>query len=245
MKRLVIIFLFTTNFSLSQSIADNPYNRKYITDFRKDKYMPPTTATIGMIDGISKKYEGEQEQMELVKFYKGVFDFKLIDKKILRNLIDSLISFGQTDNVKSFAKESKKAIEYRILGKIIRDFEFPDKNEKLVRLSSLSSKVVVIELWTTWCGPCIKEMKNIEDLRKANPNIEFYSISLDKSIDKMKKFVNNNNYNWPIVYGGEKNQELWSYLNIAEIPKYYIVDRERIVIDVSEKLDHEYIKTLK
>jgi thiol-disulfide isomerase/thioredoxin len=129
----------------------------------------------------------------------------------------------------------------------MKDFEFPDKNDELIKLSSLYDKIVIIELWATWCGPCVKEMPKIPGLRKQNPNIEFYSISIDKSADKMKTFVDKHKYDWPIVFGGdqETNKDLWAYLNIVAIPKYYTVDRSGVVINVSDKIDEEFIRGLK
>lgn len=90
-------------------------------------------------------------------------------------------------------------------------------------------------------------MPKIPELRTSNSNIEFYSISLDKDMDKMKKFVNKTKYDWPIVFGGYEdiNAELWEYLNIVAIPKYYTVDRNGIVINVADHLDTEFIKNLK
>lgn len=63
----------------------------------------------------------------------------------------------------------------------------------------------------------------------------------------MKKFVEKNQYDWPIVFGGDEegNKELWRYSNIVAIPKYYTVDRNGIVINVSDKLNDDYIKSLK
>jgi hypothetical protein len=90
-------------------------------------------------------------------------------------------------------------------------------------------------------------MKKIPELRRTNSNIEFYSISLDKSTDKMNKFIDKNNYQWPIVFGGDEriNKALWKYLNIVAIPKYYFIDRNGTVINVADKLDEKYILSLK
>jgi thiol-disulfide isomerase/thioredoxin len=141
------------------------------------------------------------------------------------------ICFGQNDQ--------------KFIGTKIQDFELPDKDGKLIKLSSLKEKIIIIELWTTWCGPCLKEMRKIQELKKDNSNIEFYSISFDKTIDKMKKFVEKNRYDWPIVFGGEKNMELRDYFNIVTIPKYLIVDREGIIINITNKLDDQLIRNLK
>ncbi|MFZ6012910.1 MAG: TlpA family protein disulfide reductase, partial [Bacteroidota bacterium] len=217
----------------------------YVAAYVRNKGL--TTGTREIISDIAKKFNGEAEQIELIKFYKESYDYKIVDKKLLGSLIDSLRQNGLNERIRSLATESKNEIEYRFLGKKFRDFELRDKFNRPIKLSSLNEKIVIIELWATWCGPCAKEMQKIPELRRMNPNIEFYSISVDKSAEKMKRFIDKYDYEWPIVFGGdlETNKKLWDYLNIVAIPKYYTIDRDGVVINVSDTLDEEYIKSLK
>jgi thiol-disulfide isomerase/thioredoxin len=247
MRHFTIILFFLTTIGHSQSDNQTVYNWDYVIKYIKKNRMDATKGTKEIIYQITSMLDSEAEQMELIRFYRDAYDYKIVDKIILQNLIDSLQESGLSDAVRSFATESINLIEYRLLNKKIIDFEFPNRNGELVKLSSLNDKIVIIELWATWCAPCIKEMPKIPGLRRRNPNVEFYSISVDKTQDKMHKFVDKNKYDWPIVFGGdqEQNKELWDYLNIVAIPKYYTVDREGIVINVSDKLDEEFVMGLK
>jgi thiol-disulfide isomerase/thioredoxin len=247
MRQLAIIFVLTTACSFGQSISESVYDWDYVFKRVKKNKMSVTAGTKEIISEITATYDSENEQKELIKFYKSTYDFKTVDKTILKNLIDSLAQDGLNEEIKSLAVETRHSIEFRLLNKKIKDFNFADKNGKQISLTSLNDKVVIIELWATWCGPCIKEMPKIPGLKEGNPNIEFYSISLDKSSEKMKKFVDKNKYDWPIVFGGDEelNKELWEYLNIVAIPKYYTVDRNGTVINVADKLDEQFIKSLK
>jgi thiol-disulfide isomerase/thioredoxin len=246
MRGLIIIFFTVTTSAFGQLTDEGKYNWDFVIKRVKDS-KSTTTGTKNIISEISDKYDSEAEQKELIEFYKNAYDFKIVDKGILKNLIDSLAQFGLNEEIKILANETRISIEYRLLNKKIKDFSLPDKNGNQVSLTSLNDKVVIIELWATWCGPCIKEMPRIPGLKILNPNIEFYSISLDKTLDKMKKFVERNKYDWPIVFGGDEklNKELWEYFNIVAIPKYYIVDRDGTIINVSDKLDEQFIKSLK
>lgn len=246
MRGLIIIFLTVATSTFGQLTNEGKYNWDYVIKRVKES-KSITTGTKNIISEISDKYDPEAEQKELIELYKNAYDFKIVDKGILKNLIDSLTQFGLNEEIKTLANETRISIEYRLLNKKIKDFSLPDKNGTQISLISLSSKVVIIELWATWCGPCIKEMPKIPGLKNSNPNIEFYSISLDKTSDKMKKFVEKNKYDWPIVFGGdeETNKELWEYFNIVAIPKYYTVDRDGTIINVSDKLDEHFIKSLK
>ena len=247
MRGLIIIFLLLTTLSaFGQLTKVGKYNWDYVIKRVKES-KSATTGTKKIISEIAAKYDLPTEQEELIEFYKNAYDYKIVDKAILKNLIDSLAQFGLNEEIKGLAKKARISIEYRLLTKQIKEFKFPDKNGNQVSLTSLNDKIVIIELWATWCGPCIKEMPKIPGLKESNPNIEFYSISLDKTSDKMKKFIEKNKYDWPIVFGGDEelNRELWEYFNIVAIPKYYTVDREGTIINVADKLDEQFIKSLK
>jgi thiol-disulfide isomerase/thioredoxin len=247
MKQLTVLFILTTIVGFGQSTTETVYDWNFVMKRVKNNKMSVSAGTKEIISEIAATYDSENEQKELIKFYKGTYDFKVVDKTILKNLIDSLTQKGLNEEIKTFALETRNLIEFRLLNKKIKDFNFADKNGKQISLTSLNDKVVIIELWATWCGPCIKEMPRIPGLKEINPNIEFYSISLDKSSEKMKKFVDKNKYDWPIVFGGDEelNKELWEYLNIVAIPKYYTVDRDGTIINIADKLDEQFIKSLK
>lgn len=242
-----LIFMLTSTIIYGQ-VPDKEiiYDWDYVLKYVK-KSKDETKGTEAIISDITKCYVGENAQMELIKFYKEAYDFKIVDRAILINLVDSLAENGLNERVKQFAAGSKHFVEHRFLDKGIRDFQLPDKDGLDVKLSTLNDKIVIVELWATWCSPCLKEIPKIPALRKKNPNIEFYSISLDKSPDKMKKFIEKNNYDWPIVFGGSDhiNPELWHYLNIVAVPKYYTIDRDGTVINVADTLDEEYVLSLK
>lgn len=129
-----------------------------------------------------------------------------------------------------------------LLQTTIPEIRLPDKNGDTISVRSLEAKkIVIVEIWATWCAPCIAEMKKIPALRKKFPEIEFYSISVDPSQEKMKKFITRNQYDWPIVYAGN-DEFIWDYFSIHMIPKYYFVDGSGTIVKVTDSLDEKVIQ---
>lgn len=104
-----------------------------------------------------------------------------------------------------------------------------------LKLSDLKGKLVIIDTWATWCGPCIDQRPNIIELAKkykGNSDVVFLLVSVDNSIDKWKRYVlrtNENQYgievNIPDGISGEYGDK---YL-IKAIPKYILIDEDGII----------------
>lgn len=73
------------------------------------------------------------------------------------------------------------------------DFTYPDVNGKMVSLSDFKGKVVLIDVWATWCAPCKEEIPALQELEKefhGNDNLVFMSVSVDDDKAKWEKMVN-------------------------------------------------------
>lgn len=128
------------------------------------------------------------------------------------------------------------------LNKKLEDITLPDQNGVKKSISSLQpKKLIIVELWATWCAPCVKEMTKVPELRIQHPELEFYSISIDQKPEQMRKFIEKKKYDWPIVYAGD-NEFIWNYFQIKMIPRYFFVDGNGILVHVAENLDEEIIK---
>lgn len=80
------------------------------------------------------------------------------------------------------------------------NFRLVDERGSLLEGEELKGKTVFINLWATWCPPCVAEMPDINKLHNdvATDNIVFLMISLDDDFDKAKAFVNKKKYDFKI-----------------------------------------------
>jgi peroxiredoxin len=130
-------------------------------------------------------------------------------------------------------------------GKMSDEIALPSVNGDTIRLSSLKGKVVLIDFWASWCGPCRVSNKGFVKLysKYKDQGFEILGISLDEDDDAWKKAIAKDKITWPQVIdrgGWEANTALrW---NIMALPTSYLVDKEgRLVAMDLEKKDLEKV----
>lgn len=116
------------------------------------------------------------------------------------------------------------------------DFIAMDQNGQKVKLSSLKGKVIYLDLWATWCGPCMEEMPSYDKLKAkyaANPNVVFVSLSIDDNEELWKGSLmqrNADGYQWLI-----NRAKLQAY-NIVGIPRSLLIDQNFKMVNMAAPL---------
>ncbi|MGB2087951.1 MAG: TlpA family protein disulfide reductase [Psychroflexus salarius] len=101
------------------------------------------------------------------------------------------------------------------------------RDNKQINFSNSKGKVVFINYWATWCGPCIAEMQSLQDLyNKYKGSVDFYFVTSDDKA-KVKSFLNNNNYNLPVYYSLSVPPEK---LRSSSLPTTYVISKQADVI---------------
>jgi thiol-disulfide isomerase/thioredoxin len=80
----------------------------------------------------------------------------------------------------------------RLMGKALRDFSFVDLDGSRVTRESLEGKVVIVDVWATWCQPCMHSLPNLNRVYqqyKDNPRVAFLAVSIDESTVPNEKLV--------------------------------------------------------
>lgn len=103
------------------------------------------------------------------------------------------------------------------------DFSFTDENENLKSITDFRGDVIFLNVWATWCPPCIAEMpaiqslyENLSDLK----NISFLMVSTDEDFEKAKEFMEKRDYNLPIYHYRSRSGEAF---NSTVIPTTYVI----------------------
>jgi thiol-disulfide isomerase/thioredoxin len=125
------------------------------------------------------------------------------------------------------------------------DLEFTDVIKgTTVSMKGLKGKVVVVDFWATWCGPCVAEMPTLKQIyaQYHDKGVEFIGVSLDDSkedggLESLTKFVKQKDIAWPQFYEGAK--DFATSWGVTQIPTMFLVDKEGklVSIDAGGKLE--------
>jgi thiol-disulfide isomerase/thioredoxin len=114
-------------------------------------------------------------------------------------------------------------------GDTAREFFAADSSDKAIQFGQFRGKVIFIDLWATWCGPCLKEMPYLDTLRRRygnNPEIVFLSVSIDENKELWKNFLQKRKPNGLQLISSRG--ALKDY-NVLGIPRTIIIDRNFVV----------------
>jgi len=106
---------------------------------------------------------------------------------------------------------------------IISEIELKDLEGNIVSLQDYKGKVVFLNFWATWCGPCIREMPSIENAQKHFKNEPIiFLLTSSESIDKIKRFKEKKPFDFHYL---QLNMSV-EQLNIYSLPTTYVFNKK-------------------
>jgi len=106
------------------------------------------------------------------------------------------------------------------------DFYFTDENGSVVSLAEFEGNVVFLNVWATWCPPCIAEMPSIrslyEDLKYVD-NIAFVLVSMDEDFEKAIQFMERRGFDMPVYHYRSRSRLAYES---TVIPTTYVITKD-------------------
>ena len=118
-----------------------------------------------------------------------------------------------------------------------------------ISLEDYKGKVVLLDFWATWCGPCVRKMPEVKAVydKYNKDGFDIIGISLDRSVDPLKEFIAENGLGWKNIFDGDQDQSLADQFGITSIPSLFLLNQEGTIVALDPHggdLDGEVAKLL-
>lgn len=160
----------------------------------------------------------EQGQVKGMGTYLDQFEKEAQNQKFVKKLRD------QYEQWEGLAK-----------GKKAPTFEYPDTAGNMVSLEDFRGQYVYIDIWASWCRPCLQQIPQLKALKEKykNQNIEIISVSIDEEKDSWKQMLDQKDLGGTqlLAEEGFKSSICQDY-KISGIPRFILIDKKGRIIDV-------------
>jgi thiol-disulfide isomerase/thioredoxin len=163
----------------------------------------------------------------------------------LRSFVDYLDLIEKYGHFITLPDQQKRSLETKIKlaqsatepGKPAVNFSGTDVNGKILSLSDFKGKMVYVDIWATWCGPCTQEIPNMEKLiaEYKGKNIVFLGVSVDEAKDKEKwqNFVKERALKGVQIYAGNGwESDINKFYQVKGIPRFLLIDKKGNIVTI-------------
>lgn len=128
--------------------------------------------------------------------------------------------------IRRWAPAPKSGASLPVESKLAPDFSLTDLEGRKLNLADYKGKVVLLDFWATWCGPCRTEIPHFVEMQnKYGPEgFQVIGISMDDDAKPVREFYQQYKLNYPAAVGDDKLAE--RYGGVLGLPVNFILDRE-------------------
>jgi thiol-disulfide isomerase/thioredoxin len=122
-------------------------------------------------------------------------------------------------------------------GELSPNFSFKDCHGQEVNLTDFRGKLVYIDIWASWCLPCIKEIPHLKVLKETmvNKDIVFVNISRDDNEENWRTAINEHHIAGINLLAGSGQNQFLDAFDVRGIPRYILIDQDGLIISSDAK----------
>lgn len=202
---------------------------------------PDHWETVRMLVEILEALGNSEATEKVLKQAQTVFEKQLAQNENDRNALNGLANIHEKLGHTELAEEYKLKVDPSLgwVGEVLPDFPSAvDLDGKPISLADYRGKVVLLDFWAVWCGPCLGEIPRIKAVYEKyhDKGFEVIGVSLDEDTAVLREFVTEQEVPWRQILDGDGFGGAFAKrYGIRSIPAPFLINREGKVISVKAR----------
>ena len=181
---------------------------------------------------LAEHYADRNSVLAVLPALRGEENEELV-QQVLARLESKNPNYAPLLKYKAEMAEAKVQKERLAEGKIAPEFSFPTPDgKKMLGPQDFKGKILVLDFWASWCGPCRAEIPHLKEAYKeySNKGVAFFSVSIDKDNAAWRKAMKEENMPWAQVQAPKAGKDVMKQYQFSGIPYILVLDKEGKIV---------------
>ena len=181
---------------------------------------------------LAENYADRNSVLAILPALRGEENEELV-KQVLSRLESKNPNYAPLLKYKAEMAEAKAQKERLAEGKVAPEFSFPTPDgKKKLGPQDFNGKILVLDFWASWCGPCRAEIPHLKEAYKeySNKGVAFFSVSIDKDDAAWRKAMKEENMPWAQAQAPKAGKDVMKQYQFSGIPYILVLDKEGKIV---------------
>ena len=184
------------------------------------------------VELLAEHYADRNSVLAVLPALRGEENEELV-QQVLARLESKNPNYAPLLKYKAEMAEAKAQKERLAEGKVAPEFSFPTPDgKKKLGPQDFKGKILVLDFWASWCGPCRAEIPHLKEAYKeySNKGVAFFSVSIDKDNAAWRKAMKEENMPWAQVQAPKAGKDVMRQYQFSGIPYILVLDKEGKIV---------------
>ena len=181
---------------------------------------------------LAEHYADRNSVLAVLPSLRGEENEELV-QQVLSRLESKNPNYAPLLKYKAEMAEAKAQKERLAEGKVAPEFSFPTPDgKKKLGPQDFKGKILVLDFWASWCGPCRAEIPHLKEAYKeySNKGVAFFSVSIDKDDAAWRKAMKEENMPWTQAQAPKAGKDVMKQYQFSGIPYILVLDKEGKIV---------------